>query len=287
MTTASGVAEQPDRPDLHSLAPPYVLDALPEPELREFEAHLATCATCREEVRQLGAVAAELAAATATEPPEQLRDRVLAAIRTTGQEAAPGAGGRRTTAAHNGRNADPATPGSAAAAPDGLRQPGAAGHRGRLPYRRSLLALAAALVVLAGIGVGAGVVQYEQAQQRATRAVQERQRIETVLAAPDSRTVRGGVRGGGQVTVVVSHQLDQAVVLLDGLSQPPRNRTYQLWFISGDNARSAGVVDVTGSGRVSEVLSGVDGANAFGISVEPMGGSKAPTTTPVAAVPLA
>ncbi|GAA2756963.1 anti-sigma factor [Actinopolymorpha rutila] len=283
----------PGVPDLHSLAAPYVLDALPEPELREFEAHLATCASCRNEVRELAAVTAELAAATAAEPPEQLRARVLAAVRATGQEAAPDARNGRTATGHNGRAGDSGTgsgtAGTPAPAPEGRHQPGTSGHghRGRRSRRRGLFALAAALVILAGIGVGAGVVQYQQAEQRATQAVQERQRIETVLAAPDSRTVRGDVRGGGRVTVVVSHRLDQAVVLLDGLSQPPRGRTYQLWFIAGSNARSAGVVDVTGSGRLSEVLSGVGGANAFGISVEPKGGSKAPTTTPVAAVPLA
>ncbi len=318
MTTTPDVPSRPDQPDLHSLTAPYVLDALPEPELGEFEAHLATCATCRDEVRELSAVAAELAAATATEPPEELRARVLAAIRTTAQEAAPDAGDGRATDGRTsngrtghrrtgdertgdertgderteadetgGRNGDSRTAGTSVARPEGRHQPGTAGHRARRPRRRGLFALAAALVILAGVGVGAGVVQYQQAQQQATQAVQERQRIETVLAAPDSRTVRSDVRGGGRVTVVVSQRLDRAVVLLDGLSQPPRGRTYQLWFISGKSARSAGVVDVTGSGRVSEVLSGVGSANAFGISVEPQGGSKAPTTTPVAAVPLA
>ncbi|MFD2080386.1 Putative zinc-finger [Actinopolymorpha cephalotaxi] len=288
MTTTPGL---PDVPDLHSLTAPYVLDALPEPELREFEAHLSTCSSCQGEVRELAAVAAQLAAATATEPPEQLRARVLAAIRTTGQEAAPDTGNGRTTVRPTGPDGDSAngetTNGETSSAAESRHQPVTHGHRARRPRRRGLLALAAALVILAGVGVGAGVVQYQQAQQRTAQAVQERERIETVLAAPDSRTVRGDVRGGGKVTVVVSQQLDRAVVLLDGMSRPPRGRTYQLWFISGDSARSAGVVDVTGSGRVSEVLSGVGGANAFGISVEPQGGSKAPTTTPVAAVPLA
>ncbi|MET9020107.1 anti-sigma factor [Actinopolymorpha sp. NPDC004070] len=285
MTTTPGL---PDVPDLHSLAAPYVLDALPEPELAEFEAHLATCSTCQEEVRELAAVAANLAAATATEPPEQLRARVLAAILTTGQEAAPGSGNGRPTDRPSAQTTGPDDSGNTGSpAATGRHEPATHGHRGRQPRRRGLLALAAALVILAGIGVGAGVVQYQQAQQRAAQAVEERQRIETVLAAPDSRTVRGDVRGGGKVTVVVSQRLGRAVVLLDGLSPPPRGRTYQLWFIAGKNARSAGVVDVTGSGRVSEVLSGVGGANAFGISVEPRGGSTAPTTTPVAAVPLA
>ena len=47
--------------DIHDLTAAYALDALDEHEAREFEAHLAQCERCRDELARLSESAAALA----------------------------------------------------------------------------------------------------------------------------------------------------------------------------------------------------------------------------------
>jgi anti-sigma factor RsiW len=68
---------------LHDLTPAYALDALDEDERREYEAHLARCERCREELVSLSEAASSLAyAVDAPGPPPQLRERILASARS-------------------------------------------------------------------------------------------------------------------------------------------------------------------------------------------------------------
>jgi anti-sigma factor RsiW len=73
-----------ERDDIHELTAPYALDALDEQEVRAFEEHLRDCDRCRDEVAMLRGTAASLAhgaPATATAPPPELRERILATAR--------------------------------------------------------------------------------------------------------------------------------------------------------------------------------------------------------------
>jgi anti-sigma-K factor RskA len=59
----------------------YVLEAMPADEREAFEAHLATCAACREEVEELRPAAAALPMASPPMlPPPRLKDRVMAEV---------------------------------------------------------------------------------------------------------------------------------------------------------------------------------------------------------------
>ena len=73
--------------DVHRAAGAYALDALPADERAAFEAHLDRCADCRAEVRELQATAARLGSTQAVAPPPQLRERVLAEVARTRQDA--------------------------------------------------------------------------------------------------------------------------------------------------------------------------------------------------------
>ncbi len=68
--------------DIHALSGAYAIDALDDIERAQFERHLAECAECRAEVDSLREASAMLAETTAVEPPADLRDRLLAEIRT-------------------------------------------------------------------------------------------------------------------------------------------------------------------------------------------------------------
>ena len=62
-----------EEPDVHTLTGPYVLDALPEDERAQFEAHLAGCDFCSTEVAELREAAVKLATQVAT--PHRPRSR--------------------------------------------------------------------------------------------------------------------------------------------------------------------------------------------------------------------
>ena len=72
--------------DLHGLTGAYVLDAVGSEERAFFERHLASCASCRAEVRELREAAAALAGLAEEPPPQRMRAAVLTAIADIAQE---------------------------------------------------------------------------------------------------------------------------------------------------------------------------------------------------------
>lgn len=235
-------------PDVHALTGPYALGALPELERREFERHLADCQSCQAEVAELRETATRLAAPVAAEPPAELRRRVLAATASTRQ-----------------------------LPPDSAERPATSRRTGL--SRRSVLAIAAGGVVVAGTG-GLAIDRYREAAQLR----RESDELAALLTEPDALLRRGPVAGGGRATVVTSVRRDAAVVLLEGMPAPPDRRTYQLWFLEDGGARSLGLA---GADRASTtVRGGIARANAFGLTVEPDGGSTQPTLPAVAQIPL-
>jgi anti-sigma-K factor RskA len=61
----------------------YMLGALPDAERVDFEGHLATCPICREDVDRLRLAADALPASPPQlEPPPELRDRIMAVVRS-------------------------------------------------------------------------------------------------------------------------------------------------------------------------------------------------------------
>jgi anti-sigma-K factor RskA len=88
---------------------------------------------------------------------------------------------------------------------------------------------------------------------------------------------------GGRSTAVVSH--GEAVFLASDLPTVASDRTYQLWVMSSDRARSVGLL---GRGNSAQVLvPGVRPGDQIGVTLEPAGGSPQPTTAPLVAIPVA
>ena len=238
--------------DIHTLAGAYALHAVDDLERARFERHLAECPACAAEVAELTDAIAAFSDATAEAPPARMRGAVLTRSAATPQTQSPVS--RRTS---------------------------------RLPavrWRR-LVAAAAAVVVLCG----AGVAGYEIADHSAfggnTRVSAENKQIAAVLAAPDARLHGATATGGGKVTVVSSHSLNEAVAVLGKLPSPGADHAYQLWVISDGSPRSAGVL-AAGSTGATELVSGIRGAQLIGVTREPAGGSRTPTQPLVAQVSL-
>ncbi|MEU6574548.1 anti-sigma factor [Streptomyces sp. NPDC046805] len=249
------------REDLHSLAAPYALDALDPGERARFDKHLGRCERCAAEVRGLSEDAVRLAWSTAAPAPAALRDRVLAAVRTTAQEPAAG------------RERAPQLPPHVW----GIQPPP---DRIRAPRMRSLFVpfattTAAAALVVAGLFA----VQAHRSQDE-LNAEQARSRdIAHVLAAPDARAISGKGSRGGSIAVVASAAEGQAVVTLSGYGAPPGGHVRQLWLMRPHvRPRSLGLFE---GGDTPLVATGLGkSATSLAVTVEPDGGSPQPTGQP-------
>jgi anti-sigma factor RsiW len=145
----------------------------------------------------------------------------------------------------------------------------------RPTFRRSI-AVAAAAVVLAG-SAGLGGIAW-QGHRAAQQAQTEAAKIAQVIANPGKTEVTGSPAGGGSATVVAAG--GSAVFAADQLPALPDGKDYQLWLIDSSGIRSEGVLDLR-SGGDQELVAGVRPGSSIAVSVEPEGGSKQPTTTPV------
>ncbi|MGW2156840.1 anti-sigma factor [Nonomuraea sp. NPDC001699] len=243
--------------DPHTLAGAYALDAIDEGERRRFERHLAGCAECAQEITGFAETAARLGVAVAGEPPSGLRARVLAEIEQVRQ------------------------------LPPALSPAAPSWRVWRVAWRPWLAAVsvAAALAVMAGL-----CVSTLQARQELAQARRAEQQIAAVLSADDARMVTApatGARRGGRGTVVLSRSQGVLVFWAAGLGEPPAGRVYQLWQLAPGRITSAGLLASSGSGGTVPVLSAISaGAGQVGVTVEPAGGSRQPTSTPLLLVDM-
>jgi hypothetical protein len=145
----------------------------------------------------------------------------------------------------------------------------------------AILASAAAAVVLfiAGAFVGvslAGTDSYQQQQSAALAALN---------AAPDTQRSSAPITGGGTATLVWSAQLGRSALVATDLPKLAGGKTYELWYIRGGEATPAGTMDAAGHVATWRVLSGtMSPGDTVGMTVEPSGGSKQPTTKPIVAI---
>jgi anti-sigma-K factor RskA len=251
----------------HSLSGPYALDALDDAGQDRFQRHLRVCGSCRDGVRGFATVVAALAEAAAVTPPASLRDQVLAAVSVTRQLPPKSVKSRASIGGRAGRE---------------IRGTGSA----RLPRSTWLprLALAAGAAGLATSAVLGGITV--SAWHERSAAEVQAQAIAAVLAAPDARLVSAPTSLGGSVTVVTSVRQGMMVFISSGLRPPAGSRVYQLWLI-GTTIRSAGLIPAVKDGKTAPVLaSGLAAGDKIGVTIEPAGGSSAPTTTPIVLLSL-
>ncbi|WP_299091924.1 anti-sigma factor [uncultured Microbacterium sp.] len=151
----------------------------------------------------------------------------------------------------------------------------------RRNWSRGLFALVASMVLLVGIGWGAGSIS-----EILNRTPAENTLIQ-IEAAPDAAQASGDLVDGGTATVHWSESLGQVVLVSQGLPQIPDDRTFELWYVRGDGAISAGTFDA-GDGRTTAALaSGMEAGDTIAVTIEPAGGAPegAPTTEPIVLIP--
>jgi anti-sigma-K factor RskA len=133
---------------------------------------------------------------------------------------------------------------------------------------------AAAVIALGGVGVGAYVANQNDPFRQ-------------VIEAQDARQATVNVSGGGTATVSVSPSHDALVVRMKDVPPPPAGKVYQMWLIPKDGSTpvSEGLMDAEALSKPA-LVKGIGSAASLGITVEPVGGSAAPTSPTVAAAPL-
>jgi anti-sigma factor RsiW len=244
----------------------YVLGKLEPDEAAAFQAHLAACAACRQDLADLEGLPTLLdqAVPTLPDPPEQLRDRTLSAVR---QAAATQGIAPRPLQLQPAEQA-PST-GVVPTAP----QPGAGAATGTVtPLRRrarrqwvALGAVAAAVLALAVL-----VPTTFLARQPGPTTV--------ALAAPANGQARGQIRvvpvEGGRVLNVT----------IDRLPPPPDGSLYSLWAVAEDDTPQAPnrvplqtfATDAAGTVRF-QIFTAVpaDPFSRFDITLEPQNGDPA------------
>lgn len=238
-------------------------------------------------------------ATTPVQPPASLRDDLMARIALTPQLPAVG---ETDAAVRAGADADavtaasptlllPTAPDTSVAAAAPAAPPASAAHEETGPAERraaarwrrpvgALLAVAAASALFFG-GLAIGTLSDSTPPGSQTQAEQ----LAAIAAAPDSQRAVAEVAGGGTATLVWSGELGQSALLADGLAPLPEGQTYQLWYIGAEGPVSAGTFEASSKGTTWHVLEGeMSAGDTVGVTVEPSGGSAAPTTDPIVAI---
>lgn len=245
-------------PDVHTLAGAYVVNALSDVERRQFERHLAECADCTEEVDSLREVVAVFAGSVAEPPPAHLRAQVLAKTAVTRR--VPPMVAERTP-----------------------RRGGA--------WARRLTPVAAALLIaatVAGVLFGYRTSTTNADLNRQIDVLKETQgnyaALTDLLAQPDAKLLRQPIPGG-VATVVYSPSTHTAAMLGAEMPAAPDQHAYQGWLIRGDQPKSVGLSPGGKDGGAMLATNTTPG-DRLSVTVEPTGGSAAPTTPPVVTVTL-
>ena len=174
---------RPSRPQPHTIAGAYAMDALDERDRARFERHLARCQECGQEIIGLREATARLAAAAARRPAAAVKERLLAETACT----------RQLPPVTTTADGHPARHGVT----------GPAGSRGR-PDRRWLreprLVPALALAGIFFIAIAAVWLTGNARESPLAREAPHSQAIAAVLTAPDATVISALVRTGGTAT---------------------------------------------------------------------------------------
>jgi anti-sigma-K factor RskA len=284
---------------LHLLTGAYALNALDDDERRRFERTLPFGDPTAEEARELAETAALLAAATTpVAPPPGLKARLMAQVAVTPQLTPHLDAGSRPDVA----GSRPAAPGPAPAEGDsqevtprgaGGAEAGVAdlGERRRRAPRfpastRWFGAAAAVLLVAAGAagwwGLRAQQQRDDALRQLAVATTAPGAGMGRILAAPDAKVQEVPVPGGGTMLIVHSQKDSVGGVMTVGMPATPPGHVYELWLADASGAMQPAGLMPGGEGTTwNELSGGLGSSTAIGVTVEPAGGSPAPTTDPI------
>jgi anti-sigma-K factor RskA len=229
-----------DQEHVVKLIPAYALDCLDEQEALQVASHLALCASCREELTAYEAVVDQLALAVpAVEPPAGLKRRLMGQIE-------PSSDSSETAVAQ--------------------KRPWAATLKDliNLPLWRPAVALVIILLLVSNMFL------WRQLSQD-TRSPNDFHQI--VLQATEVNPEAQGI-------IVINRSGHSGTLIVDGLPALDESLQYQLWLLRNGEREDGGTFSVYRNGYYSLLIhatESLDQYTAFGITIEPAGGSPGPT----------
>lgn len=242
-----------DHRDIEELLGAYAVHALTEDERVEVECHLETCVTCRQEVDAYFEIAAALAAAQAGHPlPTGLWDRIAGELPSKSTRS-------------DGEGPTPHAP---------LRR--------RARVRRSAVvgAAAAAVAVISLLAVSLQSTSRQLAQARDALSGSAAE-FRHALTVSGHRTATLRTSSGSVIAEVVVDPGGRGYLLSSGMPNLARGRTFQLWAMVNGKPISIGLF----GNRPKTIAFELGSAAVTGIAVtiEPAGGTRAPTAPILAA----
>ncbi|WP_454049977.1 anti-sigma factor [Cellulomonas sp. Marseille-Q8402] len=267
---------RPDDAATRELIGAWAVDALDPAERALVEDLLARDPDAAREARSLQETAAVLGAAVAVPAPEDVRAAVLAAVARTAQEAGDAAAPARPhTAPAHAAPSRPSTSSTSSTSGPPAAGTRPAGRSARRPRRRWLTAVAAVAVAFA-VALPSTIAWRES--QRAAEAQARADRLTTLLAEPGAQVLASEVTTGGTAVAVVTEA--SALVTATGLDRPGAGEVYQLWVMQ-DGVPVPDATTGTSDGTLEISTDAYRAGDALALTVEPEGGSAAPTTEPV------
>lgn len=250
----------PHSDEIAALLPAYALEALPLSECARVEAHLNTCAECRALLADYRTIADGLPyTAPRSSAPAHLEADLIRRLNTP------------------------------------VRRPVAVQPRPRWwaqlaeLFRATsrpaftLVALVAAVLVMTNL-YWLGALNQMRAEQGALAAQVEANAIALHALAAGGRaiTLHGGAAAPESAgLLVLTADNTQAILMAEGLPPAPAGSVYQLWLIHDGQRDSGGLFTVDAHGRGALVVNApgpLTSYQAVGVTLEPGGGSSAPTT---------
>jgi len=223
------------------LIPGYAAGSASEEEREQVEAHLKFCASCREELNGYNQVLKYLPLAVKTTPtPPGLKQKIITRVR---EESRQQAGAGKVSFWDSIRAA----------------------------FNRNVHVWGAASLVLVVLLFASNFLLWE--------------RLKNVESTSQSALVTVDLQGtdlkpGASGMLVMSRDSEYGVLIVDGLPELIESEQYQLWLIKDGERISGGVFSVNEEGYGSMLVAStapLSKFNAFGITVEPKGGSPGPT----------
>lgn len=102
----------------------------------------------------------------------------------------------------------------------------------------------------------------------------------------DESVIRTSTEGpASRLVYVPGRQL--AALTIDGLQPAPEGHVYQVWVVRGGTPRPDALFDAASGGRaIAAVNTELQAGDTVAITLEPRGGSSAPTTKPFVVIPI-
>jgi anti-sigma-K factor RskA len=222
------------------LIPVYVLHALEEDEAQRVAAHLESCQLCRDELAAYEEAAAQLANILPLQaPPDRLKARLMEHIQPASQPE-PRAETRPSW-----------------------------WERAKAALRTSAPVWAPVSAVLILVLLISNILLWQQVSRPASP--------EIVTVALTGTAAASDAQG---ILFLTAGQLT-GVLVVSSLASLPDDQQYQLWLVEEDGSRDSGALfSVDSAGRAQVDVSGskaLPDYTAFGVTVEPAGGSPGPT----------